>query len=141
MDVIFDSNVFDNLISGELEIDIIKNKDHKIIVTHIQIDELNECKDTEKRAQLFNRVVELKPEKISTETFVIGVSRIGSAKIGGSKIYDSIMRGNPKHINDALIGETAVKNNLMLITNDIKLKKKILELGGKCMSVQEFKNL
>ncbi|MGV7106483.1 PIN domain-containing protein [Flavobacterium sp. U410] len=48
--------------------------------------------------------------------------------------------GNYKKTNDALIGETAIKNNLTLITNDKKFKNKVIELGGKVLTVEELVN-
>ena len=67
-------------------------------------------------------MIELRPEKIPTESFVVGTSRIGSAKIGDGNLIERLRTGNLKKTNDALIGETAIKNNLTLITNDLKIK-------------------
>lgn len=137
MKLIFDSNVFDDLTSGKLELESIE-KNHEIYITHIQVDEINECSDKEKRARLFNSITEIRPEKTPTESFIIGTSRIGSAKIGDGNLIEELRMGNHKITNDALIGETAIKNNLTLITNDKKFKNKVVELGGIAITVDEL---
>lgn len=138
MKLILDSNVFDDLIGGKLNLSVIEDRSLKIYVTHIQIDEINECSDKEKRAGLFNFMIEIRPEKIPTESFIIGTSRIGSAKIGDGNLIDDFRMDNYKKTNDALIGETAIKNKLTLITNDKKFKAKVIELGGKALTVDEL---
>ncbi|MGV7106484.1 hypothetical protein [Flavobacterium sp. U410] len=89
MKLIFDSNVFDDLITGKLDLKIVKSKSKELYITHIQVDELNECEDKEKRALLFNFMIEIRPEKIATESFIIGTSRIGSAKIGDGDLIEN----------------------------------------------------
>lgn len=141
MKLIFDSNVFDEFISGVLDINFIKEKKWEVYITHIQIDEINNCGNSERRALLFNFMLEIRPFKSPTESFIIGTSRIGSAKLSGNDdIFEKLKAENPKHINDALIGETAIKNDLILITNDLKLKKKVIELGGNSLTVDELIN-
>ena len=45
--------------------------------------------------------------------------------------------GNIKRTNDAIIGETAIKNDLTLITNDKQFKNKVIELGGRVIDTDE----
>lgn len=140
MKLIFDSNVFDDLISGKLDIEIIETKKYEVHITHIQVDEINECSDKEKRGRLFNLLTEIGPEKIPTESFILGKSRLGSAKLGDGNLIEELRMGNYKKTNDALIGETAIKNNLTLITNDKRFKNKVIELGGHALTVDELIN-
>jgi len=140
MKLIFDSNVFDDLIKGKLDLEIIKNISLENYITHIQVDEINECPDKEKRAKLFNFMTEIRPEKIPTESFIIGTSRIGYAKIGDGNLIKELRMENYKKTNDALIGETAIENNLTLITNDRKFKNKVIQLGGIALTVDELIN-
>ncbi|MEQ9377302.1 MAG: hypothetical protein RIG68_19090 [Imperialibacter sp.] len=138
MKLIFDSNVFDDIVSGKLKLEVIENLNAEIFLTHIQIDELNRCSDSEKRARLFLMLIELRPTKIPTESFVIGTSRIGSAKIGDGKLIEKLRKGNRKKTNDAIIGETAIKNYLTLITNDITFRNTVIQLGGSAKTVHEL---
>ena len=88
---------------------------------------------------LFNSMTALRPEKIPSESFVIGVSRIGEAKItDGDHIIERLKNSNIKRTNDAIIGETAIKNDLILITNDKRFKNKVIELGGHAMDTEEL---
>ena len=80
----------------------------------------------------------LEPNVLSTSSFVSGTARLGYGRLGYGKILEKNEESNPKHTNDALIGETAIKNDLLLVTNDNRLRKKVIELKGKAMSVQEF---
>jgi Predicted nucleic acid-binding protein, contains PIN domain len=141
MKLIFDSNVFDDLITGKLDVEVVESKSQEIYITHIQVDEINKCEDREKRGRLFNFMTQIRPEKIPTESFIIGTSRIGSAKIVDGNLIEELRGGNYKKTNDALIGETAIKNNLTLITNDKKFKNKVIELGGKALTVDELLNI
>ena len=77
--------------------------------------------------------------KIPTENFVLDVSRLdGGAKLGGTTYFEALQNGNLKHIEDALIGETAIVNNLTLVSNDKNFRNKVNELGGKALSFNEF---
>ena len=139
---IFDSNIFDDIVSGKLEFELIQNYKKKIdlvlYLTHIQSDEIQACKDESKRKILTLFMLKISPIIIPTESAVFGTSRYGEAKFGSGDIYENIKVGNPKHIEDALIGETAIKNNLILVTNDKRLKSKMEENGGICMLVDPF---
>jgi predicted nucleic acid-binding protein len=139
MKLILDSNVFDDLLAGKISINNFNLNENEIFITHIQVDEINECPDKFKRASLFNLLIEIRPEKIPTETFALGFSRIGNAKLGDAILFQKLRNSNLNHSKDALIGETAIKQNLILITNDKRLRNKVIELGGSSMNIEEFK--
>ena len=139
MKVVFDSNVFDDIITGKIDINRLIQNGLEVYITHLQVDEINECPDSEKRAQLFNSMTELRPYKVPTESFCVGISRIGSAKINdGSGLIQKLEAGNSNNAHDALIGETAIKNSLTLITNDKKFKNRVVELGGMALTTEEL---
>lgn len=140
---IFDTNIFDDIVSEKLKVsDIVKYKKFKkvkIYVTHIQIDEINKCNDEDKRARLSMFMVKIRPILISTSSCAYDVSRYDESKFGDGIIFNKIKRGNIKHVEDALIGETAIKEGIILVTNDKRLKKTIMELGGNALFFDEFK--
>ncbi|PJA86989.1 MAG: hypothetical protein CO141_01865 [Candidatus Moranbacteria bacterium CG_4_9_14_3_um_filter_42_9] len=77
--------------------------------------------------------------KIPTETFVLDVSRLDNeAKLGKGTYFELLQDGNQRHIEDALIGETAIVNNLTLVSNDEAFKNRVKKLGGKTLSFNEF---
>ena len=139
--VIFDSNIYDLIADGSLNINLLseKKEDFEFYITHIQIDEINKCPDEDKRARLFLFKSKLSPIVIPTESIILGTSRLGEARFGDGKILEKIRKENLNHTQDALIGETAIKNNLLLVTEDNQLKKKAISLNGKAINLEEFK--
>jgi len=139
---IFDTNIFDDVVSDKLKIsDIVKYKNYKkveIYVTHIQIDEINKCSDVDKRARLNMFMVKIRPILISTSSCAYDVSRYDMSKYGDGIIFNKIKSGNINHVKDALIGETAIKEGIILVTNDKRLRNKVIELGGKALFLNEF---
>jgi len=139
--VIFDSNIYDLIADGFLDINSLlgKKEEFEFYITHIQIDEINKCSDEEKRARLFLFKSKLSPIVIPTESVICGISRYGEAKYGGGQIIKEIIKGNLKHTKDALVGETAIKNNFLLVTEDNQLKNKVNSFNGRAVSLEEFK--
>lgn len=139
MRVIFDSNVFDDIIAGRLDVSVLIRKRVKIYIIHIQKDELAACRNEQRRTQLLQCMASIGVHTLPTESFCIGVSRIGEARISdGSDLIRKLEGGNPVHIQDALIGETAIKNALTVITNDDRFKKRIAAQGGQALTTEEF---
>ncbi len=139
--ICFDSNVFDEITNGKLNIaDLIKLKEKlEYYITHIQVDEINECPDKEKRAKLFLMMGKLAPIIISTTSFVLGKSRLGEARLGDGKIFEELRNGNLKNTEDSLIGEVSIKEGIILVTQDIKLRKYVNSNNGKAINIDEFK--
>lgn len=77
--------------------------------------------------------------KIPTESFVLDLSRLdGEAKLDGTTYFEALQNGNLKHIEDALIGETAIVNDLTLVSNDENFRSKVQRLGGKAVTFNKF---
>ncbi|NKQ38800.1 MAG: hypothetical protein HF967_04895 [Methanosarcinales archaeon] len=139
--IILDSNLFDDIVTGNLKIDENIKKKAEFYITHIQVDEINKCSDEEKRAKLFLFMGKASPVIIPTASFILGKSRLGEARLGDGIIFEELKKGNIKHTEDALIGETAIKDNLILVTQDVTLKNKVNSQGGKAIDLLEFKEL
>jgi len=143
MGIIFDTNSFDKILTGEIPLDLIKrsiNKGYRYFVTHIQIDELSNTPDTkkDKRAQLILFLSAVAPSLIPSESFVLGYSRLGFAKLGTAGYYEKLLNENKTNIKDAIIGETAIKNNFILITEDKNFIKKMESLGGIILTPENY---
>lgn len=136
----FDTNIFDAVLEGRIEISQLpKTVDY--FVTHIQLDEIeaiNKLEKMERKKQLLKLFKEIKQEEVATESFVLDVSRLNQAKLGNGALFEELRQGNLESINDALIGETAIKNNLILVTNDDKFLKKVKALGGQAITFKQF---
>jgi len=144
--IMLDSNILDDIINGTIsrdEFTMAKKKNYKFFITHVQVDELNDCPDQEKRKKLNLFLTTISPEMISTESVVVGVSRVGFAKLGDGDKYDKLKNNssNIKKSKDALIGETALKNKLVLLSNDKQFRNKIRSEGGNAISVDDFKKI
>ena len=113
----------------------------EFIATHIQFDELNKTKDNERREKLLRKFVETTKALIPTESFVIGVSSIGHAKINKEdnlaqhikNDLDGLNNGKPNNIQDALIAEVAAVNNFILVTADCDLAQVARKYSINCV--------
>ena len=151
----FDSNIFDEFIDRPDLVELITGF-VDVVATHVQRDEIDDTKNKcpEEWAELiraFDTVVPEEPQVgvtglLSTESAVSGISKWGGAKWSKPENLIGQIRGpiKPKHkryvnrTRDALIGETAIKNDLTLVTNDCDLRKKVASLGGKSMSWKQL---
>lgn len=121
----------------------------KLYATGIQIGELEKTPDLKRRNQLSEVFHKIKPGLLPTDSCVWDVSSWEECKWGEGNIYAEILKNlelrqrNPtaKHasnIKDALVAETAIKQNLTLITADSFLAEVIELLGG---TVVDFRKL
>jgi hypothetical protein len=81
----FDTNVFNRILDGVIPLQTLSGR---VVAhaTHIQRDEINNTKNSERRtglAQVFSDAV---AESVSTDSFVLGVSRLGEARLGGKRV-------------------------------------------------------
>ncbi len=153
----FDTNIF-NHISGD-ELGLFKGK-AKVVVTHIQPDELNNTTDPERRDELLDVFEFLTDVEVPSESFVLDVSRLDKAKLSESSVvatesavwgvskwsqakyaaksglYEAIkdeldkVEKKPNNIQDALIADTAIKKSYTLVTHDSALFKVVTKFGG-----------
>ncbi len=143
----FDTNVFGKILLIQVPHSLLTDK-HEYFVTHIQNDELNAAPQRVKNRLL--TVFQVIPQQlIPTEAAIIGISRIDMAKIGDGGLYNLILSelGNRKPLEpennrkDALIGETAIKNEIILVTDDKALLDSVEGHGGKVMSFDTFQKV
>ena len=128
--MIFDSHIFDSILDGNPSVGKIvdsKSKGFEYYITHIQVGELSNCPEADKRTKLSLIKTKIAPILIPTDSFIVGTSRLGNARLGDGEIFNDIIKtseNKEKFINDALIGETAIKGGFTLITNDVKIKNR-----------------
>ena len=139
----FDNNILNKIIDGELDLEgIIKSDKFEFYATHIQVEEYASCNDEERRKKLAIAFSKLQPNMISTESGIWELSRWGEFKWSGSNSKIEVLKqGNNKHNSDALIGEVAIKKDILLVTNDKTLKSRVNENGGRAINLNEFKEL
>ncbi len=133
----FDTTVFGNILDKKIDINKFPKK-FDYYITHIQPDELNKTKDKERKKKLLRFFKEIRKEELSTESFVLNYSRLAKAKLGNGKILEELRKGNLKHTEDALIGEVAIKKDLILVTNDKILLNGVKALNGQAVTLEQF---
>jgi predicted nucleic acid-binding protein len=126
---VVDTNIINWLVDGRLQPRDLPS-DGDLVATHVQRDELEKTKDEQRRAQLlakFGRTVDL---EVPTESLVVGISRVGLAKISGGRLYYSLRsaldarnKGKLNNSHDALIAEVAIGKGWVLLTADSDLAK------------------
>jgi predicted nucleic acid-binding protein len=121
---VVDTNIINRLVDGQLASDNLPS-DGNFIATHIQRDELEKTPDEQRRAQLRAKFKETIDREVLTESTVVGVSRIGLARISDGKRYSSLRdalsirnKGKPNNAEDALIAEVAIEHGWVLLTAD-----------------------
>lgn len=162
MKFMFDTNIFDKLLAKDIDLSIFSDM-HEFFVTHIQKDEIDAISKPEKqewKTKLLNLFKSLNEGNIPTESFILGTSRLGAAKLSSvptesmvwgvsrwdeakwtnpkTSLIEELRKGNLKHTEDALIGETAIKKEFILVTEDNNLFNKFVALGGKAIRFEQF---
>ncbi len=143
---LLDTNVFNHLVEGKISKEDLPIG-FPIFVTHLQRDEIWACQDKNKKEKMLGWLNMLPDHIEPTNTLVLGVSRIGAARIGNGVTYQKILdslssrkkRKNKSHIHDALIGELAIERGFILVTNDQDLASTVIALGGVVHDVTRLK--
>jgi predicted nucleic acid-binding protein len=143
----FDTNIFNHILDGKFEINEFRSKAH-FYATHVQIDEIKNTSDIKRRQELLDIFeVIAGNNKIPTESFILGVSRLNEAKLGDKKkdLYSKIKtaldkrnRNKPNNIQDALIAETSMKNSLVLVTHDSDLFLVATKFNVACANIHKI---
>ena len=141
--IMFDTNAFDRLLEGAIPLELIQKSlslGYRYFITHIQTDEVSDIPDEkkEKRHKMVLFLSAVAPSLIPTESTALDVSRWGFAKLGDAKLYKELLNESKNNVKDALIGETAIKNNFILVTENNEFKSKVEKLGGTALKVNEF---
>ena len=139
---VVDTNIFNKLVDGTVDINNLPSKG-QFIATHIQIDEINNTKDAERRARLFLMFAEMRPEIVPTESFVWDVSRWDQGKLSDGVLFeklkqalDALNMSNSNNAQDVLIAEVAIVNGFTLLTSDLHLAQVVVGQGGKVAHFQ-----
>ncbi len=117
-----------------------------LYVTHVQLNELQATKRTERLDQLLRVFEAVEQEAVPTSAAVWDISEWGAAEwgdAGGS--YDEMLSrlnqlngGKKNNAQDILIAVTALKRKFTLITDDEDLAAVLKEFGGSVESFEEF---
>jgi hypothetical protein len=103
----------------------------KYYITHIQRDELAETPNPVLRQDLLKQLNVVQAKKILTNIIVSGLSRSGEASCGKDHFYLDKCKKKNNNYKGAMIGDTAIQNNLHLITGDSCFSEVMETVWGK----------
>ena len=89
MSFVVDTNIFNKLVDGTIHPEDMPTG-CSYIATHIQVDEISNTNDSERRARLFLMFATISPQIVPTESFVFGVSRLGHGKLSDGVLYNKL---------------------------------------------------
>lgn len=81
----FDTNVFNRILDGVISVQTLEGR-VVAYATHIQRDELSNTRNSHRRAELAQVFVDVVAGPVPTESLVLGVSRLGEAKLSGERV-------------------------------------------------------
>lgn len=84
----FDTRAFNLVLDAPFPIEKLKER-VMAYATHIQRDEINNTKDPERKSALLRVFEEVTLESVPTDSLVLGVSRIGAARLGGERVVST----------------------------------------------------
>lgn len=151
-DYLLDSNIFGKILSGDISLDELKLVN--LFATHIQHDEILQTADEERRNKLRVHFRIVDPKIEPTSSLVWDLSAFDLAKFSGDEgeLYNKLLQriqrldaeagksvpeGNQER--DALLGETAIRGSLVLVTTDKNLRRAVTEHRGTAIKFNTFR--
>ncbi len=141
-----DTMIINRILDHDLDLKYFKRQDMQIFTTHVQRDEINNTKNKTRRNELLSVFQEV-DNSIPTESALWDKSNWCESKWGTDDLVEKIleeldkkdkMKSNPQ---DALIADTAIKNNYILITEDDSLYYVVTEVfKGSAQKLDDFLN-
>jgi predicted nucleic acid-binding protein len=145
-----DTNVFNTLSKETISLET--SCEALLVATHVQADELRNTRNPVLQQQLLRTFEEITPELISTSSAAWDVSDWdGACWSDDDGVFENMLKRvielddaskEKKSIQnqqrDALIAETALKRNLVLVSTDSRLRTVMEEFGGAAISLNEF---
>ena len=139
-----DTNIINRILDNDLDLKHFKNPDKPIFTTHVQRDEIANTKKEIRRNELLSVFQEVE-NQIPTESALWGLSNWGESKWAADDLVEKILeelnkkdkrKSNPR---DALIADTAIKNDYILVTEDDPLYYVVTEVfKGSAQKLDDF---
>lgn len=138
--ILIDNNTVDFILSNE-ELFVNAAEKYSFFVCTSVVEELAKIPDSKqnKRIRLFIALSKFGVTFINDSCFILGYARFGVSNLGEGKVYKEILNDSKNNIRDAIIADTAVANDCILLTSDISLYKKMKKLNYSVMNFEEFK--
>lgn len=145
VDVMLDSNVFDELLADAdafaAVADALDAGYLRVLVTHVQRDQLAATPDDDKRRRLLTVAALVDPMDVYTAGFIVDVSTVDEGALDmNSDLIEAIRPppSNERHDRDALIAVTAHHYRAILVTGDGRLVRRCRNVGVASCSLSEL---
>ena len=139
-----DTNIINRILDCNLDLKIFKESNKAFFATHVQRDEIIKTPDSIRRDELLSIFQEV-VNSIPTESALWGRSKWGECKWAEDDLVEKILMELDKkdkrknNSEDALIADTAIKNNYTLITEDGPLYFVVTEIfNGSAQRLDSF---
>jgi len=139
--LMLDTTEFNAVAKGQVSVSAYAGR--RLFATHAQLDELDNTASEQLRAQLRAAFEEIAAENLPTESAVWDVSKSDQAKWPAEDgIFERMLARlqeldrrtrQPNQILDILLAETAIKNELTLVSGDRNLRCVTKEFGGRAI--------
>ena len=116
--------------------------DAEIFVCYSIVEEISAIPDLyiEKRKNILSSLFKLEPKIIYDGVAILGETTCGTAVVSEGEVFQRIVNDSRNNLKDAIIAETAVNNNLTLVTNDIDLYNKMKANNYDVVNTEELAN-
>ena len=144
-----DTNVFNAVLDGKL----LPTFPGRVLVTAVQLGELNATRIPERKAALLDTFEEVNPKSLKASSFAFDIEGAGFDQAywnDGTGRFEKMLerlrqldkeknkKDDPANqTRDILIAETALKNDAVLVSNDSNLRQVIVEFGGRALTLAE----
>lgn len=151
----FDSVAFNRAADGKITPS--SSAAHRLFATEIQLAELRATRDQQRRSLLISVFEELQPSLVLASSFAFGIEGAGFgqafwndgtgsfermlARLRGLDVAKRRKKSAHNQIRDVLIAETAIKNDAILVTDDLNLRQMTIEFGGSSITCEQFNHL
>jgi hypothetical protein len=138
-----DTNAFDRVADGNIRADALRGR--RLVVTHVQLDEIRAITNEKRRASLLALFSEIGAEMVPTSTGIFGDSHFGQPEWSAEDgVYEAMLARlqeldkaagkRPRGFNqsrDVRIAETALRRDCTRVTGDSSLATVVRERGGR----------
>jgi hypothetical protein len=132
-----DTTVFNFLVNKETELSCVPIG-QQLFVTHVQLNEIQNTRDLDRLDALLGMFTAIDSTPVPTASAIYGVSEFGESEYSSEGgLFESLLgKLNDKNkfknnnVRDILIAETAIRRNLVLVTDDDHLTEVVRESGA-----------
>lgn len=138
--ILFDANEIDQLYVDE-KFFIKLSHYYSFHICPSIIEEIIKIPDEEKRVKYILLLFKYGFTYCPDGCFILGKTRLGYCILDDGKTYNNIIKSTRSNMSDSIIANTAVRNNMILFTEDTELKKKLLTQYKNVVNLCDLKQL